>query len=75
MPVPKKNPRKAPRADLAESHPFLPEKASSARNAPRMVPRMIPTGGMNIPANKPTSAPLPAAFVPPVSLVNHAGTR
>ena len=34
----------------------------------------IPTGGTIMPINKPAMAPQPAYLLPPVNLVNHAGT-
>ncbi len=69
IPVPKIKPSRAPTADLVDCQPLLRDTRNSARNAPARVPRMIPTGGMNIPAINPMMAPRPATLLPPVTLV------
>ena len=49
--------------------------AQQARNAPRIEVKIIPPGiGRMRPANRPMTAPHEAYLVPPVILVNQAGT-
>ena len=74
IPVPKRNPSRAPTADLVDCQPSLRDTRNSARKAPARVPRIIPTGGTSIPTINPIMAPLPAALLPPVTLVKYAGT-
>lgn len=74
IPVPPRNPRKAPMEDLKDCQTPRSSIRKSARKAPRRVPTMIPTGGTKSPMNNPTIAPRPAVFVPPVSRVKNAGT-
>ena len=73
-PVPDMKPRKAPMLALKESHTPLSSKRNSPRKAPASEPRMIPKGE-NMPMKRPTIAPTLAALWPPVTFVNHAGTK
>ena len=73
-PVPKIKPRNAPKADFTESVAPFPAKNSSKSSAPRSEPKIMPTGGYRRPRKSPAMAPQLPYLLPPVSLVNQAGT-
>ena len=73
MPVPSKNPRKAPQADFIEVSKFPFELMSSPTRAPRKGPAIIPTGPGKNPTMRPIVEPSVAALLPPTLFVINTG--